>query len=216
MSTPKANDTHWRSQRVIPVLTLESVEQALALVRALVSAGLPRVEVTLRTAAAIEAVRALVREVPQAEVGVGTIRSVRDLQAAVDAGARFLVSPGHTEALLRAGRDSPVPYFPGAVSGSEIMTVADHGFEVIKFFPAEPFGGIKALAAYAGPFAGLSFMPTGGINAANFRNYLALPNVLACGGSWMVPADRLAARDFAAIEALARACAGDGLEEARS
>lgn len=206
MTALDANNAAWRMQRVIPVLTLESVPQALDLVRTLVAAGLPRVEVTLRTPAAIDAVRALVAELPQAEVGVGTIRSPHDLEAAVRAGAKFLVSPGHTDALLRAGRDAPVPYFPGAVTGSEIMNVADHGFRVVKFFPAEPSGGLKTLAAFAAPFADMLFMPTGGINGANFKTYLAQSNVLACGGSWMVPADRLAAGDYAAIAALAGEC----------
>lgn len=207
MSLLKNDDPAWISQRVIPVLTLESVPVALELVRVLVAAGLPRVEVTLRTAAALDAVRALVSELPEAEVGVGTIRTVRDLDAAVAAGAKFLVSPGHTEALLRAGREAPVPYFPGAVTGAEIMTVADHGFTVVKFFPAESVGGLKALASFQAPFADISFMPTGGIHAGNFRDYLSRSNVLACGGSWMVPADRLAARDYAAIAALARQAA---------
>lgn len=208
MTALHADAQAWDVQPVIPVLTLTDPRQAVALVARLVKAGLPAVEVTLRTSAALDCVRAIAAEVPAARLGVGTVRNRRDIDDAVAAGAAFLVSPGQTDALLHAGLDAPVPFVPGAASASELMNAAEHGYGVVKFFPAEAIGGVKAIAALAAPLPELRLMPTGGINAGNLGAYLALPNVLVCGGSWMVPSDRLAAGDYDAIETLARAAAG--------
>lgn len=194
----------WREQGIIPVLTIEDPETAIPLVETLAAAGLPIVEITLRTAGAIAAIRRA-KSVTGATVGVGSIRTSDDMARALEAGADFLVSPGQTDRLLEAGLAAAVPYFPGAVTASEMMRAADAGYSCLKFFPAEAAGGAKALAALAAPLAGLRIMPTGGITPANLSAYLALPSVIACGGSWMVPPAALAAGDFTAIGTAARA-----------
>lgn len=190
---------------VIPVLTIREAAQAVPLARALVAGGLPVVEVTLRTPVALEAIRLIAREVPQAIVGAGTIVHVRDIQPATAAGAQFLVSPGTPAALAAALAEVPVPVLPGCATVTEAMVLAAHGFTALKFFPAEPSGGAAFLKSLAGPLPGLVFCPTGGIDAAKAPAYLALANVGAVGGSWIVPDDALAAGDYARIEALARA-----------
>lgn len=189
---------------VIPVLTVESREDGLAQARALVAGGLPAIEVTMRTPAALEAIRAIAAEVPGAVVGAGTVLDETGMSTALAAGARFLVSPGATPHLARAAIAAPVPFLPGCATASEAMALREYGFRQLKFFPAEAAGGAKALAALAGPLADLQFCPTGGIDAAKAPAYLGLPNVVCVGGSWMAPRAALAAGDVATIERLAR------------
>lgn len=192
---------------VIPVLTIQRAEDAVPLARALLAGGLKVVEVTLRTPAALEALRAIVAEVPDAIVGVGTVTKTLDITHAVDAGADFLVSPGTPSELARALADAPIPALPGCATVSEAMTLAAMGFPVLKFFPAEPSGGVRWLNAVAEPLPDVRFCPTGGINADSARSYLALRNVLAVGGSWVAPAAAIIAGDFAGITARARIAA---------
>ena len=195
---------------VIPVVVIEDARAAVPMARALVAGGVPAIEVTLRTAAALEAVRAIAAEVEGAVVGVGTVLTQADLLAAYEAGARFAVSPGATVRLLDAAEDIPLPLLPGAATASEAMALLERGYRHLKFFPAVPAGGARLLAAWAGPLPQLRFCPTGGISAATAGEFLALPNVLCVGGSWLTPADKLAAGDWAGIEALASAAAGLG------
>lgn len=193
---------------VIPVLTVASRAEAIQQARALVAGGLPAIEVTLRTPAALEAIGAIAAEAPGAVVGAGTVLDETGLSAALAAGARFLVSPGATPHLASAAAASPVPFLPGAATASEAMALRDLGFRQLKFFPAEAAGGAKALAALAGPLGDLQFCPTGGIDLARAPAYLGLPNVVCVGGSWMIPKAALAAGDFATVERLAREAAG--------
>jgi 2-dehydro-3-deoxyphosphogluconate aldolase/(4S)-4-hydroxy-2-oxoglutarate aldolase len=192
---------------VVPVLSIARVEDAVPLARALVDGGLPVLEVTLRTEAAIGAIRAIHEQVPGASVGAGTVLSARDLSAVEAAGAGFAISPGATDALYAAASDARIPLLPGVATASELMHGLELGYQRFKFFPAESSGGIAALKAFAGPFAQAKFCPTGGIDAAKAPAYLALPNVITVGGSWMVPADALAAGDWQRIANLAREAA---------
>lgn len=192
---------------VLPVLTIERLDDALPLARTLVDAGLPVLEVTLRTEAAPAAIAAIARGVPGATVGAGTVLAPEQLEAAAAAGARFAIAPGCTAALYAAAVSAPIPFIPAVATASEIMTGLGHGHRRYKFFPAVPAGGVGALKAFAGPFAELRFCPTGGIDAASAPSFLALPNVAIVGGSWMVPAAALAARDWTAIGELAAAAA---------
>ena len=192
---------------VIPVLTIANLDDALPLARALASNGLPVLEITLRTACALEAIALIARELPDACVGAGTVLSGKDLDAVTAAGARFAISPGATDSLYRAASANPVPLIPGIATASELMRGMEHGWQRFKFFPAESSGGIAGLRGLGGPFAQVRFCPTGGIDLAKAPAYLALPNVACVGGSWMVPADALAARDWARIGELAREAA---------
>lgn len=192
---------------VIPVLTIERIEDAIPLARALSDNGLPVLEVTLRSACAVDAIALIARELADACVGAGTVLNARDLDAVAQAGARFAISPGATDSLYRAAAECPVPLIPGIATASELMRGLEHGWQRFKFFPAESSGGIGALKGFAGPFAQVRFCPTGGIDAMKAPAYLALPNVACVGGSWMLPADALAARDWARIGGLARAAA---------
>ncbi len=194
--------------QVIPVLTVTRVEDAVPLARALFAGGLSVIEVTLRTPVALDAVRAIVAEVPDCVVGVGTVTEVPDIRHALAAGARYLVSPGTTTELADALARVPVPVLPGCATVSEAMALAARGFRVLKFFPAEAAGGIAFLRSIAGPLPLLKFCPTGGIDLHNAGAYLALPNVVAVGGSWVAPKDAVAAGDFVRITALAREAAG--------
>lgn len=189
---------------VIPVLTFETVDTALDVARALVRGGLPVLEVTLRTPVAVEALRRIAAELPDAVVGAGTVVRPAQYAEVVAAGARFCVSPGFTPELLDAARQSRVPFLPGAATPAECMTLLQAGYSHQKFFPAEPAGGTPMLKAIAAPLPEIAFCPTGGIDAAKAPSYLALPNVACVGGSWVTPADALAARDWDRIEALAR------------
>lgn len=192
---------------VIPVLTIASLDDALPLARALAGNGLPVLEITLRTACALEAIALIARELPDACVGAGTVLCGKDLDAVTAAGARFAISPGATDTLYRAAAANPVPLIPGIATASELMRGLEHGWQRFKFFPAESSGGIAGLRALGGPFAQVRFCPTGGIDAAKAPAYLALPNVACVGGSWMVPGDALVARDWARIGDLARKAA---------
>jgi 2-dehydro-3-deoxyphosphogluconate aldolase/(4S)-4-hydroxy-2-oxoglutarate aldolase len=192
---------------VIPVLTIERLADAVPLARALVEGGLPVLEVTLRTQAALDAVRAIIAEVPHAVVGIGTIGRAADIDPAVRAGAKFLVSPGTPPDLADALAATAVPALPGCATVSEAMALLARGFRVLKFFPAQASGGVGWLKSVAAPLPQLRFCPTGGIDAGNAAAYLALANVVAVGGSWVVPKDAVAAGDFKRITALARAAA---------
>jgi 2-dehydro-3-deoxyphosphogluconate aldolase/(4S)-4-hydroxy-2-oxoglutarate aldolase len=193
---------------VIPVLTVADVADAVPLARALVAGGLPVLEVTLRTAAALDAIAVIAREVPEAIVGVGTVAEPADVTRAIDAGAKFLVTPGTPPALAEALARAAVPAIPGCATVSEAMALMGHGFRVLKFFPAEACGGVKWLQAVAAPLPEARFCPTGGIDMKNAGTYLAQPNVVAVGGSWVAPKDALASGDFDRVTALAHDAAG--------
>ena len=173
---------------VIPVITIERVEDAVPLARALVSGGLRLLEITLRTEAGRDAAAAVVAEVPDAVVGIGTVLTPQDLARSRDLGARFALSPGATPELLDAAAQSDLPFMPGVATASELMMALARGFEVVKFFPAVPAGGVAALKALAGPFPQARFCPTGGVSEENAAEWLALPNVVVVGGSWLTPA----------------------------
>jgi 2-dehydro-3-deoxyphosphogluconate aldolase/(4S)-4-hydroxy-2-oxoglutarate aldolase len=192
------------SAPVMPVVTIDDAAKAVPLARALVAGGIRAIEVTLRTAAALEALRAIAAEVPEAIPGAGTVLNAAQLQAAAKAGARFAVSPGATPTLLAAMRPGPIPFLPGIATASELMACLEAGISICKFFPAADAGGVPALKSLAGPFPQARFCPTGGIDAATAPAYLALPNVLCVGGSWLVPRDAIATGDFGRIEQLAR------------
>jgi 2-dehydro-3-deoxyphosphogluconate aldolase/(4S)-4-hydroxy-2-oxoglutarate aldolase len=192
---------------VIPVVTIERAADAVPLARALLAGGLSVVEITLRTPAALEAARAIIAEVEEMVVGIGTVVKPLDITHAVDAGADFLVSPGTPLSLAKALADAPVPALPGCATVSEAMRLAALGFPVLKFFPAEPAGGVRWLNAVSEPLPEIRFCPTGGVNGDNAASYLALRNVLSVGGSWVAPAAAIAAGDFAGITARARAAA---------
>ncbi|MFC4763086.1 bifunctional 4-hydroxy-2-oxoglutarate aldolase/2-dehydro-3-deoxy-phosphogluconate aldolase [Dyella koreensis] len=189
---------------VVPVVIIDDARAAVPMARALVAGGIPAIEVTLRTPAALEAIRAIAAEVEGAVVGVGTVLTAKDLQAAQQAGARFAVSPGTSPRLLDAADDSSLPLLPGVATASEAMSLLERGYRHLKFFPAVPAGGYKLLGAWASPLPQIRFCPTGGISLASAPEFLSLPNVLCVGGSWLTPADKLKAGDWAGIEALAR------------
>jgi 2-dehydro-3-deoxyphosphogluconate aldolase/(4S)-4-hydroxy-2-oxoglutarate aldolase len=192
---------------VIPVVIIDDVKAAVPMARALVAGGTPAIEVTLRTPAALDAIRAIAQEVEGATVGVGTVLNAEQLAAARDAGARFAVSPGVSPKLLDAADDSDLPLLPGAATASEVMTLLERGYRFLKFFPAVPAGGTKLIGAWASPLPQVKFCPTGGISLSTAPDFLALPNVLCVGGSWLTPADQLKAGDWAGIELLAREAA---------
>jgi 2-dehydro-3-deoxyphosphogluconate aldolase/(4S)-4-hydroxy-2-oxoglutarate aldolase len=192
---------------VVPVLIVETVEGALPLARALVKGGLPLLEITLRTEAALDAIEVIGKEVEGAVVGAGTVLNGDQLDAVAKRGARFAVSPGVTDTLLAAAKDNPVPLLPGTATASDVMRLLDHGFDFMKFFPAEPAGGAPYLKALASPLPAASFCPTGGISLNNAKDYLALPNVVCVGGSWVAPAKAVASGDWETIEALAKEAA---------
>jgi 2-dehydro-3-deoxyphosphogluconate aldolase/(4S)-4-hydroxy-2-oxoglutarate aldolase len=192
---------------VVPVLVIEEVGAALPLARALVAGGLPILEITLRTPAALDVIEAIAGEVEGVLVGAGTVLSAGQYRAAAEAGARFVVSPGVTAAVLEAAAGSAVPLLPGAATASEVMRLLEHGYRFLKFFPAAPAGGPAYLKALAGPLPEVRFCPTGGIDASNASHYLRLPNVICVGGSWVAPANAVAAGDWPQITRLARAAA---------
>lgn len=195
-------------QPVVPVLIIEDAATAVPLARALVAGGLKAIEITMRTAAALDAVRRVADEVEGAVVGAGTILNAAHFQAAIDAGSQFIVSPGTTQELLDAARGSDIPLLPGAATASEVMALREEGYQVLKFFPAEQAGGAAYLKALSSPLAGTLFCPTGGISLKNAKDYLSLPNVVCVGGSWVAPKELVAAGDWAGITKLAEeACA---------
>lgn len=193
---------------VAPVVTVDDARQAPDLARALLLGGVRAIEVTLRTDAALEAIEAICNQTPEMFVGAGTVLSPDDMVRAAAAGARFLVSPGATQALLETAEASKLPYLPGVATASEAMALREIGYRRLKFFPADAAGGPAALKGLAGPLPDLAFCPTGGVGADNAAEYLALPTVFAVGGSWLAPADAIRAGDWDRIEGLARAAAG--------
>lgn len=192
---------------VIPVIVIEDLAHAVPLARALVAGGVRVLEVTLRTPVALQAISAMAREVPEAIVGAGTLRTAADARAVKDAGAAFAVSPGFTEPLSTACRAFDLPLLPGVSSASEVMRAADAGHSFLKLFPATAVGGAALLKGLAGPFPDIVFCPTGGITPETAPQFLALPNVRVCGGSWLSPKDALQAGDWARITRLAREAA---------
>jgi 2-dehydro-3-deoxyphosphogluconate aldolase / (4S)-4-hydroxy-2-oxoglutarate aldolase len=188
---------------VIPVIVLNDMAHAVPMARALLAGGVRMLEVTLRTPQALACIEAIAREVPEAVVGAGTVRSRADAQAAAAAGARFAVSPGYTAAVGQACRDAGLALLPGVATGSEIMMAQEDGFTELKFFPAMQAGGPAMLKAWSGPFFDVKFCPTGGVTPQNAPEFLALPNVVCVGGSWLVPADALANGDWSRITRLA-------------
>jgi 2-dehydro-3-deoxyphosphogluconate aldolase / (4S)-4-hydroxy-2-oxoglutarate aldolase len=193
---------------VMPVVVLDDAAAAAPLARALLAGGLKTIEITLRTPAALDAIREAARAAPELIVGAGTVLSEEDLAAAAEAGARFALSPGATPGLLRAGRDAPIPLIPGTATASEIMLGLSLGYRCFKFFPAEQLGGAAAIKALSAPLPRARFCPTGGISLEKAPAYLALDAVLCVGGSWIAPAEMIKAGDWPGIEALARQAAG--------
>ena len=194
-----------KSAGIIPVIVIEKEEQAVPLAKALVKGGLPVLEVTFRTKAAAGAIAAIKREVPEAIVGAGTILTVEQLRAAKEAGAVFGVAPGFDPVIMAAAKAEQFPFCPGIATASELSQALTAGAPMVKFFPAEAAGGVKMIKNLLGAFrfTGVKFMPTGGVSAANLADYLAVPEVLCCGGTWVVPKDALASGDWSAIERLA-------------
>lgn len=189
---------------VIPVIVIERLVDAVPLASALVAGGVRVLEVTLRTPVALAAIEAIARAVPQAIVGAGTLRGPADVRQAMNAGCVFGVSPGYTTDVGRAAREVGLPLLPGVATASELMATQADGFSFVKFFPATAAGGVPMLKALAGPFPDVAFCPTGGITAKTAREFLALPNVKVCGGSWLTPADAIDVGDWGRITRLAR------------
>ena len=192
-------------QPVVPVLRIGRLADAVPLAQALACGGLRAIEITLRTDDALDAIRLVAAEVPEAIVGAGTILSAADYGKAADAGARFIVSPGTTQELLDAARAARLPFLPGAITPSEMMALREEGYRTVKFFPAEQAGGVAFLKSLASPLASIGFCPTGGITPGNALAYLSLPNVVCVGGSWIAPDELVARGAWAEIEDLARA-----------
>jgi 2-dehydro-3-deoxyphosphogluconate aldolase / (4S)-4-hydroxy-2-oxoglutarate aldolase len=192
---------------VIPVITIEQVSLAVPLARALVAGGLRAIEITLRTGAAVEAAQAIVADVPQAVVGIGTVLAPGDLERACEIGAAFAVSPGATPDLLAAAGQQEIPFMPGVQTASDLIACVTRGFDIVKFFPAVPAGGLAALNALGGPFPKVRYCPTGGIGEANAAEWLAHPKVVAVGGSWVAPLSDIKSAAWTAIERRARIAA---------
>lgn len=197
-----------RSQPVMPVLIIERLDDAVPLARALAEGGLKAIEITMRTPVALDAIRAVSQGSPETLVGAGTILSPADYAAAVEAGAKFIVSPGATPALFAAAKESDVPFLPGTATASEIIAAREEGLRIVKFFPAEQSGGAPFLKAISSPIADMAFCPTGGISLKNANDYLSLPNVVCVGGSWVAPKELVASGDWAGITKLASEAAG--------
>ena len=192
---------------VIPVITLDQVEDAVPLANALVAGGLKVLEVTLRTEAAVEGIRQIIQHVPDAIVGTGTVCSEEQIKLSEDLGCQFMISPGATDKLLSIGSQSSVPFLPGISTVSELMRGMEYGLENFKFFPAEAAGGAPVMKAMAGPFPNIKFCPTGGIGLGNAMDYLALPNVMCVGGSWIAKPNDIREKRWKEIEQLAREAA---------
>lgn len=193
---------------IMPVVVLDDTAKAAPLAQALGAGGLRTIEVTLRTPAALECIRIIARQIENVVVGAGTVLSIADLEAAIEAGASYALSPGATPALLAYAREAPIPFIPGIATASELMLGLEMGYRCFKFFPAEQLGGAATLKALGAPLPAALFCPTGGIGPDAAAKYLALPNVACVGGSWVTPADKMKANDWAAIEKLARQAAG--------
>jgi 2-dehydro-3-deoxyphosphogluconate aldolase / (4S)-4-hydroxy-2-oxoglutarate aldolase len=194
---------------VIPVIVIERLEDAVPLAKALIAGGVKVLEVTLRTACAIDAIKKIIQEVPEAVVGAGTVTSVAQLKQVTEAGVQFAITPGITDAILKAAVEGSVPVIPGIATISELLTAQEYGLTALKFFPAEVNGGVAALKAFAGPCGYMKFCPTGGVNPKNYRDYLALDNVLCVGGTWFIPTDAIAKGDFAKITEMAKQAVAD-------
>ncbi len=191
-------------KRIVPVIVLEDAKDAVPLGRALIAGGLPLAEITFRTQAAEASIQAMKSEFPEMTVGAGTIVSVEQVKRARQAGATFIVSAGFSEPVTRYCTENEIPIFPGACTPTELLLLTQYGLDVAKFFPAKQFGGIEMIKALSGPFPAMKFMPTGGINADNLKDYLALPNVIACGGSWMVKKELILQGRFDEITSLTK------------
>lgn len=206
------NTNNWKIQpaevfsqsAIVPVLVIENLADAVPIAKALIAGGINVLEVTLRTKNALAVIKEIAKELPEAMIGAGTVTNAENFQQAVDAGAKFVISPGLTPNLLSVAKRSQIPLIPGIASISELMTGIDAGYDHFKFFPAEALGGINVIKAIAGPFPEISFCPTGGINLTNMPNYLAHPSVKCVGGSWLVPKDVVANKDWATITTLAK------------
>ncbi len=190
--------------RVLPVITASDANSTVALAQALGRGGMKAVEITLRTPAALESIREVTAQVPEVRVAAGTVTNPDELHRAVEAGASMALSPGTTPRLLRAAREAGIDFVPGVATASEVMQGLDEGYTCFKLFPAVAAGGLHLLRSLAGPFPEIKFCPTGGLNPSNFREFLTLPNVVCCGGSWMVSAELVENRRWDDIEALAR------------
>jgi len=188
---------------IVPVLVINKVEEALPIAEALLAADVKVLEVTLRTPAALDVISIIAKELPEAIIGSGTVTNRQQLQQSYDAGAKFAISPGLTKDLLQAGNEGNIALIPGISSISELMDGADYGYDHLKFFPAEASGGVNAIKSIGGPFPDIRFCPTGGININNVRDYLALPNVVCCGGSWLVSSDIVENKNWSEITKLA-------------
>ncbi|MEY4421615.1 MAG: hypothetical protein RL581_153 [Actinomycetota bacterium] len=195
----------WSVQPVIPVVVIDDEENAVPLAKALVEGGLPRIEITLRTKAALGAINKISKEVPDALVGAGTVLNQKNLKDAIESGAGYIVSPGTTAELRKALKESSIPSLPGAATVSEAMELMDSGFKVAKFFPAADSGGVNMLKSISTVLQDIAFCPTGGISLNTYKDYLALSNVVCVGGSWVAPKDLIAAKDWDAITKLAEA-----------
>lgn len=190
--------------KVVPVVVIENVEDALPLAQALVNGGLPVAEVTFRTAAAPDAIKAMSEKFPELCVGAGTVINVEQCKKAVECGAKFIVSPGYSEEVTQYCIENEIPIFPGICTPTELINVVNHGLPVAKFFPAAQFGGLKTINALGSVFPQMKFMPTGGVSESNVLEYLASPKIIAAGGSWMVKGDLIKAGKFDEIEAMTK------------
>jgi 2-dehydro-3-deoxyphosphogluconate aldolase / (4S)-4-hydroxy-2-oxoglutarate aldolase len=189
--------------KVVPVIALGDVAHAVPLAHALLEGGIDVMEITLRTAAGLPSIEAVAKAVPQMHVGAGTVTRAHEVYAVRDAGATFALSPGCSEAIVEAVKEAALPFIPGVMTPSELMAARDHGFTLMKLFPAQQAGGVAMIKALGGPFPDVRFCPTGGISLANLKSHLELPNVAMIGGSWLTPADAMKAGDWAAITRLA-------------
>lgn len=192
---------------IVPVVVLNDAKDAAPLAKALVEGGLPCAEVTFRTDAAEESIRIMANEFPEMLVGAGTVLTTEQVDRAVNAGAKFIVSPGFDPEIVDYCLEKEIPVFPGVITPSEVAQAVKRGLKVVKFFPAEQFGGVATIKAMAAPYVGLKFMPTGGISTKNLADYLACDKIIACGGSWMVKGDMIAAGEFDKIKSLTQEAA---------
>lgn len=206
MSKLSADDV-FKLSPVMPVVVIEDAADAERLARVLLASGIRTIEITMRTEAALDAIRTIAQSAPEMIVGAGTVLNITDLDAAIEAGARYALSPGGTPKLMKAARNAKIPFIPGVATSSEIMRGLDLGYTHFKFFPAEQMGGVAALKAQHGPLPKAKFCPTGSITPEKAPAYLALPNVMCVGGSWIAPADKIKAKDWAGIEAAAKQAA---------
>ena len=190
--------------RVVPVIVISEVSQAVPMAHALLAGGIDVMEITLRHSAGLAAIEAVAKQVPQMHVGAGTVTRAAEMRQVHDAGARFALSPGMSDALVQAAMDCRMPFMPGVMTPGEVMRARDHGFGLMKLFPAAQAGGLAMLKAMSGPLGDVQFCPTGGVSPENMAEFLKLPNVAMVGGSWLTPADAVAAHDWARITALAK------------